>query len=192
MKKLLLSLVLLFAVTGFSYGDPMGITVDTTVGSYLTATSSLMWYRDTGVTYTKLPMNLGVRVSHKVYDGFALTGSQDNYRITGQVYMALDKIVSGVSFRPFAGAALNNSTSVTNSISVNGGFDSSLKMLSFAGFTPVVGGEVLFFTDAKQAEYYGGFEYTVMPGLKAAALYSAIYTSGAHKIGFGAKVSYAF
>ncbi|OGF44436.1 MAG: hypothetical protein A2452_05995 [Candidatus Firestonebacteria bacterium RIFOXYC2_FULL_39_67] len=190
MKKLLTSLVLLIAVTGFSYGGEF--VVDTTVGAYLTPSSTLMWYRDTGVTYNKLPLNLGVRVSHKVYDGFALTGTNENYRITGLVFMPFDKIVSGISVSPFAGAALNNSTDVTGSISINAGFDSTLKLLSFAGFTPVVGGEVLFFTDAKQAEYYGGFEYTVIPNLKAAALYSALYTSGQHKIGFGVKVSYTF
>jgi len=185
-----MSLALLFAVTGISFGETF--IVDTTVGAYLTPSSTLLWYRDTGVTYNKLPMNLGVRISHKVYDGFALTGSSDNYRITGVLFMPFDNLVSGLSIRPFAGAALNNSTSVAGSISVNGGFDAALKMLAFAGFTPVVGGEVLFFTDAKQGEYYGGFEYTLMPGLKAAALYSALYLSQEHKIGFGVKVSYAF
>lgn len=190
MKKVFLSLALILVTAGFSFGE--SIIVDTTVGAYLTPSSTLLWYRDTGVTYNKLPMNLGVRVSHKVYDGFALTGSQENYRITGILFIDFDKVISGASIRPFGGAALNSSTAEVSSISVNGGFDSTLKLLSFAGFTPIVGGEVIFFTDAKQAEYYGGFEYTLIPALKAAVLYSAIYTSGAHKVGFGAKVCYAF
>ena len=92
MKKLVMSISLLFVMTGLSFGE--SFIVDTTVGAYLTPTSTLLWYRDTGVTYNKLPMNLGVRISHKVYDGFALTGSSENYRITGVLFMPFDKSLS--------------------------------------------------------------------------------------------------
>ncbi|OGF45091.1 MAG: hypothetical protein A2452_00745 [Candidatus Firestonebacteria bacterium RIFOXYC2_FULL_39_67] len=50
------------------------IIVDLTVGACLTPASTLLGCRDTVVTYNKLPMDLGSRISHKVYDGFALTG----------------------------------------------------------------------------------------------------------------------
>jgi hypothetical protein len=178
----------------------VSFNIYTQIGQYINDRNSVLWYRDSQINFSNLPYDLGIKLLYKVYDGLGFVGGGDNYRVGIHISREFN-LIDIIGIVPHIGGSFNGSNSISGvSFSSDVGLGLNYKPKLFGIVEIITGGEVLYFENSYQIEYYGGPKIIILPNFSISFLYTGLFSHqttivgdyNPHLLGYGVLLEFKF
>lgn len=164
-------------------------SVDTRVG-YYSVSGEAQWSRLTRISVDEGPLPIGGRVIYETYNGLGFSGALNNWRVGAQMFKNFS--LGELTVTPYAGASLNTTALLTNSLAFDGGLTLGYEL--WEGVKSHVGLDSIVFSDGTNLEYSGGVEFPTffLPWFSVSIAYTGLYTNQTNYPGAGITVGARF
>jgi len=178
----------------------MSFGIYTQIGQYINDRNSTLWYRDSGIRFSKLPYDFNIKLLYKVYDGLGFVGEGNNYRAGIHISKEFN-VIDRFGIAPSIGGSFNGSNSVSGmSFSFDAGLELNYEPKLFGMVDITAGGDILCFDKSYQIEYYGGLKVIIVPNFSISLLYTGLFyheehdlgSSNTHLLGYGVLLEFKF